>query len=337
MNLSFIPTAFAATEGETEIVSSIPAFLMNLIFGGIALIITFFLATFLRMWVQRLIRKKQGEQHKEMQILYGRVIFTSALVIGGMISLTIIGAPLEWFSGGIGLGIAFALRGILANFFAGMVLLSNNKFNLGDFVILDPETSGTIVDIQSRATSIRSIDGGEITIPNTKMLDSNVKCYTKNPIRRHSIPIGVGYQTDIVAACELIRKTVAANTNVQPEPPVTVLTKGINDSAVMLEARFWTISKTKWWVSKSEITREIFNTLQKAGIDIPYPIQTLHVDSASPDLLTQPNHLLSNLKKIEQAKTKVQAEILRQTPNEAVVTPPAVPPQAAPAPTTQNS
>jgi small-conductance mechanosensitive channel len=327
MNLSFIPTAFAATEGETEIVSAIPTFLMNLIFGGVALVITFFLATFLRMWVQRLIRKKQGEQHKEMQILYGRVAFTSALVIGGMISLTIVGAPLEWFSGGIGLGIAFALRGILANFFAGMVLLSNNKFNLGDFIILDPETSGTIVDIQSRATSIRSVDGGEITIPNTKMLDSNVKCYTKNPIRRHSIPIGVGYQTNIAAACELIRKTVAANTNVQPEPPVTVLTKEVSDSAVILEARFWTISKTKWWISKSEITREIFDALKKTGIDIPYNIQTLRVDSASSDLLAQPNHLLDNLKKIEQTKKEVREEVFQQTPNEAVTEPLTTSPQ----------
>ncbi|MCF7836441.1 mechanosensitive ion channel family protein [Candidatus Gracilibacteria bacterium] len=344
MNLSFVPTALAANTEETiTVVESIPGFLVNIIIGGIGIVISFFLATFLRSWTQRIIDKKKIAQHEEMKVLYGRVVFSIILAVGIIISLTIVGAPLELFTGGVGLGIAFAFREILANFFAGMILLSNNKFNIGDYIMLDPNKdgsssiAGTIVDIQSRATSLRSIDGGEITVPNTRMLNSPVKCFTKNPIRRHVIPIGVGYQTDIAAACELIRKTVTANANVQPKPPVTVLTKGINDSAVMLEARFWTISRSKWWIAKSEILREIFDTLQKAGIDIPYPIQTLRVDSASSDMLAQPNHLIDNLKKIKQVKTAVQEEVFRQTPNEAVATPQPVPPKATPAFTPQNT
>ena len=300
--LDLVPVALAATSDSDSSDLAISV-LGKVALGVIALVIAFFLATILRNWVKRIIRKKQGEQHEEVQILYGRIAFTGTFAIGAMIALTVIGAPLEWFSGGIGLGVAFAMRSMLANFFAGVVLLSNNKFNMGDFVILDDgETRGKIVDIQSRATTLRAIDGGEITIPNLKMLESNVKCYARNPIRRHEVEMTVGYGSDLKAAAELMKKTVEANENVQPVPAVTVLIKEVADSAVLLRARFWTETSIKWWFVKSDLTRDVFNAFTDAGIDIPYPVQTLRVDDASSDLLAQNSHLLENLQKIESAK-----------------------------------
>ena len=337
--MNIIPIALAANN-DTETSGLIPDFLTNIILGGVAFVATFFLATFLRIWVKKLIRKKQGDQHKEMQILYGRIIFSSTFVIGGMIALTVMGAPLEWFTGGLGLGIAFALREILANFFAGMMLLSNNKFNLGDFISLDPDTAGksaicgTIVDIQSRATSLRSFDGGEFTVPNIKMLGSSVKCF-KNPIRRHAIAVGVGYGTNIKKACELIKKTVSANEVVQPEPAPLVIVKEIADSAIILEVRFWTESQSAWLIAKSDLTRDIFNVLNEAKIDIPYPVQTLRVDEYSSDILAKQPHLLENLENIEKAKMTKQT-----TPEKNPITPaptttptPTITPTPTPTPT----
>ena len=316
--MNLIPIALAASK-EAENTPLIPDTLAKIILGVAAFIVTYFLANFLRNWVHRIIRKKQGDQHEEVCILYGRIIFTTTFVVGTMIALTVMGAPLEWFTGGIGLGLAFSLRSFLANFFAGIVLLSNSKFNLGDFVILDSDANGkssilgTIVDIQSRATSLRGYDGGEITVPNLKMLESAVKCFTKNPIRRHVIEIGVGYGGNIREACELIQKIISADKNVQPEPPVTVLVKEVADSAVILQARFWTESATKWWVIKSDLTRGIFDALKEAGIDIPYSIQTLRVDEFSSDILAKNPPLLKNMENIEKSK---HAEIFKQTPNE---------------------
>ncbi|MBU1089352.1 mechanosensitive ion channel family protein [Patescibacteria group bacterium] len=311
--MNLIPVAFAASQ-EAEKVPLIPDALMKIILGVAAFAATYFLATFFRNWVQRIIRNRQGDQHEEVCILYGRIIFTTTFVVGTMIALTVMGAPLEWFTGGIGLGLAFSLRSFLANFFAGIVLLSNSKFNLGDFVILSPDISGTIVDIQSRATSLRGVDGGEVTIPNLKVLESAVKCFTKNPIRRHAIEIGVGYGSNIREACELLQKVISANKNAQPEPSPVVLVKEVADSAVILEARFWTESATKWWKIKSDITRDIFNALNEAKIDIPYPVQTLRVDEFSSDILAKNPLLLKNLENIEKSKHE---EVFKQTPNEA--------------------
>ncbi|MFH0776196.1 MAG: mechanosensitive ion channel domain-containing protein [Patescibacteria group bacterium] len=324
--MNLIPVALAATKAEDPVV---PTFLSNIAVGLVVLVVTYFLATFLRSWVQRIIRAKQGEGHEEARVLYGRMVFTITLFVGITISLIIMGVPLEWFSGGVGLGVAFALRSFIANFFAGVVLLSNNKFNLGDWVIVNPgdngksSITGRIVDIQSRATSIRAIDGGEITIPNLKMIESAVKCYTHNPIRRHTIEMSMGYGADINQASELMRKVVMAHPSVQPEPKVIVLITEVADSDIVLQARFWTETRSKWWIVKSELTRDVFNAFCEAGIDIPYPIQTLRVDDASSDLLAKDARFLAKLDQIEKEKAEANAEV-NAAANVATKTEPAI-------------
>lgn len=316
--MNLIPVALAAAEEEPLV----PTFVSNVAVGLIALVATFFLATFLKAWIQRVVRAKQGEEHEEARVLYGRMVFTITLAIGITISLILMGVPLEWFSGGVGLGVAFALRGFIANFFAGVILLSNKKFNLGDFVVVEPDTMGKsavvgrIVDIQSRATSIRAIDGGEVTIPNLRLIESAVKCYTKNPIRRHSIEISVGFGSNLHEVAGLIEKTIAANSSVQPEPQVTVLVKEIGENAVLLKARFWTESRVKWWIIKSEITREVFDALRVAKVDIPHPIRTLRIDEPSSDLLAKDPHFLEKLEKIEEnKKAHAPKNIFTKTPS----------------------
>ncbi|MCK5472321.1 mechanosensitive ion channel family protein, partial [Candidatus Gracilibacteria bacterium] len=87
----------------------------------------------------------------------------------------------------------------------------------------------------------------------------------------------------------------------------------IADSAVILEVRFWTESKSAWLIAKSDLTRDVFNALNEAGIDIPYPVQTLRVDEFSSDILAKNPPLLKNLKNIEKSK---HAEIFKKTPLE---------------------
>jgi hypothetical protein len=55
----------------------------------------------------------------------------------------------------------------------------------------------------------------------------------------------------------------------------------VAESAVTIQTRFWVESRSKWWKVKSELTHQIFDALQAQGIDIPYPVRTLRVDSAS--------------------------------------------------------
>ncbi len=271
-----IETAFAATDTEAALGYSDIAWKIFIALNVVA--VTVIISSLLSRWVRRKLEAKQGDKHRELVILYSRITFTTVFFVGAIVALSMAGIPLQWFSGAIGLGLGLALQGPVGNFVAGIALLSNDKFNIGDFIEVDG-TKGTIVDIQSRVTTLRGTDGTEISVPNLHMLTNKVICYTKNPVRRIDFQIGVGYGTNLKAAQDLVLKTIQASPVVEPEPSTVVLIAEIGESAVMLEIRAWVDSHSKWWEAKSELTHAVFDALQSAGIDIPYPVRTLHSES----------------------------------------------------------
>ncbi len=276
-----IETAFAATAEKTTTALGYSEIAWKIFVALNVVVVTVIVGSLLSRWIRRKLEAKQGDRHRELVILYSRITFTTVFLVGTMIALSMAGIPLQWFSGAIGLGLGLALQGPVGNFVAGITLLSNDKFNLGDFIEVN-NTKGTIVDIQSRVTTLRGVDGTEINIPNLDLLTNKVICYTKNPVRRIDFRIGVGYGTNIKKAQELILKAIKTNPAVEPEPNSAVLVAEIGESAIVLEIRAWVESHSKWWEVKSELTHVAFDALQSAGIEIPYPVRTLHSETQHP-------------------------------------------------------
>jgi len=300
--MSFIPTAYAAASDVAETgVLDFAALAGKIILACVLIMATLIAALGLKKWVQYAIRKKQGDQHEQLVILYGRIAFTSVLVAGVLMALMITGMPLELFSGALGLGLAFAFKSPVANFIAGIALLTQDKYNLGDFIAIG-EAKGTIVDITSRATSLRGIDGTEITVPNIDLMTKQVICYTKNPIRRREITVNVGYGTDLRQAKEVLLNVMRKHHAIEPEPGPVIIVDEIGDSAVVLQCRFWVDSKSQWIETQSELTAQLLEAAQTAGIDIPYPTQTLRMDNTTKKVLKPQPDMLQKLHAIEDAK-----------------------------------
>lgn len=330
-----IPIAYAATEADkTDTATTIGNILLAL---GV-LVAAILLGVLLRKLTERSIRKHHGDSHQELVLLYGRIVLAITATIGVLVALQIAGAKLEWFAGALGVGLGLALQGVLGNFIAGIILLTQDKFTIGDYVLLGERdtnqlgsgagstNAGTITDISGRCTTLLGLDGGQISVPNLTMLSSKVTCYTKNPVLRLDIEIGVGYGTDFEKTSQLILDVVKKNHAVEITPAPIVLVKEVASSAVTLLVRFWVESRTKWWTTRSEITRDIFVALQSAGVDVPYPIRTLRVDSVSSDLLARQPDFLAHLHTIEAEKQKnftaVPDETTQPVPaSESTVTP----------------
>jgi small conductance mechanosensitive channel len=125
-----------------------------------------------RRWVQRQ-RKHQG-----IALLMARLVQTSILTLGFLIALSVV-APS--FKAGdliklLGVGtvaIGFAFQNILQNFLAGILLLLQEPFRLGDFISVTG-IEGTVHDIQSRATIVSTKDGRRVVIPNAVLFTSPV-------------------------------------------------------------------------------------------------------------------------------------------------------------------
>jgi small-conductance mechanosensitive channel len=125
-----------------------------------------------RRWVQR------QRRHQGIALLMARLVQTTILVLGFLIALSVV-APS--FKAGdliklLGVGtvaIGFAFQNILQNFLAGILLLLQEPFQLGDFISVTG-IEGTVYDIQSRATIVSTKDGRQVVIPNAVLFTSPV-------------------------------------------------------------------------------------------------------------------------------------------------------------------
>ncbi len=198
-------------------------------------------------------------------ILFASVIAFPDLGLGDIIGLLGLGS----------VAIGFAFQDIFKNFLAGVLLLFNEPFRLGDQVIVD-KFEGTIEDITIRSTQIKTYQGERIVIPNAIVFTSPVQVLTAMPHRRTDLALGVDYNTDLPSAIQVLLKTVTRVQGVLSDPIPEVDAVGFGDSSIDLMVRYWTLPQK---VQVRQTRTRVIITLKEAceaNISIPYPIRTLY-------------------------------------------------------------
>jgi len=170
-----------------------------------------------------------------------------------------------------GLALGFALKDIISNFVSGLLILTLRPFQLGDQIIVG-ETEGAVERIQLRATEIRTYDGRLVLVPNAEVFTSRVTNNTASPIRRGSVDIFLGYDVDLSAVAQLVRKATQQAPGVLAEPVASVRVGDLGQDDLVLEARFWTDSRRSDFLDTASTVREsIVKTLVEENIELPDP------------------------------------------------------------------
>lgn len=172
MPIDFSNAWYTGVKIINETISLLPNILLALLIFFAFLLFGAAGKSLARRWVQRQ-RKHQG-----IALLMARLVQTSILVLGFLIALSVV-APS--FKAGdliklLGVGtvaIGFAFQNILQNFLAGILLLLQEPFQLGDFISV-AGIEGTVHDIHSRATIVNAKDGRPVVIPNAVIFTSPV-------------------------------------------------------------------------------------------------------------------------------------------------------------------
>ncbi|WP_292456367.1 mechanosensitive ion channel domain-containing protein [Methylibium sp.] len=118
--------------------------------------------------------------------------------------------------------IGFAFRDILQNFLAGILLLLNEPFRIGDQIMMK-EFEGTVEEIQTRATFIKTYDGRRVVIPNGDLSTNSVTVNTARDTRRLEYDFGIGYGDNPAQAKKLLLDTLQGLPGVLQDPPPDVL------------------------------------------------------------------------------------------------------------------
>lgn len=184
---------------------------------------------------------------------------------------------------GLGLSsvaIGFAFKDILQNFVAGILILWNKPFSVGDVI----ETNGhlgTVSVINVRSTYIKTFDGKQIIIPNGDVFDNDVQVFSAYDNRRISIPVGVGYGESMEESQSTILNAVNSVEGVLDDPAPTAYLTGLGASSIDFEVMFWINQKESSFLEmKHQVIRAIKNALDERGIDIPYPYQVVQFDNS---------------------------------------------------------
>jgi small-conductance mechanosensitive channel len=128
-----------------------------------------------------------------------------------------------------GVAIGFAFQNILQNFLAGLLLLWAEPFRIGDEIKLD-SFEGTVEDIQTRATIIKTFDGRRVVIPNADLFTHSVIVNTAIEIRRWEYPMLIKGAQDLGRLKSLMIATVSKVPGVLAEPGPEALLMDLGDS-----------------------------------------------------------------------------------------------------------
>ncbi|HYE07476.1 MAG TPA: mechanosensitive ion channel family protein [Planctomycetota bacterium] len=213
---------------------------------GIAIVVLF-VFVIIGMIVSKAVRFGSGridrDQHPFLAKVLGRLVQLAVRIAGLLIALSIVFPSLTpghlvQLLGISGVAIGFAFRDIFQNFLAGLLLLITRPFLIGDQIVFAGE-EGTVEDIQTRATLIRTYDGRRIVIPNANLFTSPVVVNTAYPSRRmeYDFEIHRGLEVDRVRSD--VAQAIRDHAGVLPDPAPDVLLVDLTANGVKLRARWW--------------------------------------------------------------------------------------------------
>jgi small conductance mechanosensitive channel len=172
--------------------------------------------------------------------------------------------------------VGLAAQDSLANLVAGLTILWDRPFHIGDNVTI-AGTYGQVRQIGLRTTRLLTVDQVDAILPNKMVINEKILNHTLTPHLRVNVPVGIGYAADIGAARQALLAAVDGHPQLAQDPAPKVVVKELGDSAVQLELRAWLRDPHK----EREVFYELLElakvTLDQAGIEIPFPQRTLHL------------------------------------------------------------
>ena len=167
--------------------------------------------------------------------------------------------------------IGFAFKDILQNLLAGLLLLIRRPYQRGDQIVVKGY-EGTVEQIESRATFLKTYDGLRVIIPNSDVYTSPVVVKTAYDIHRDELMVGIGYGDNPAQAVEYFRAAVAAVDGVASEPAVEVIPWGLSDFTVNLKVRWWGgAPRIEQVVLKGRVIMAVAKAAKEHGVDLPFP------------------------------------------------------------------
>ena len=252
---------------------------MQWLSAAFLLILGIFLGSLAARSVSRVMQTRTSRHHT---VMVRRLVFYIIVAVFAMAALREAGFSLDVVLGAAGIltvAIGFASQTSASNMISGLFLLVERPFEIGDYIEVDA-TLGEVVGIDMLSVKLRTTDNLYVRIPNETLIKTRVVNRSRFPIRRLDLAVGIAYAEDVEKVEALFLELAERNPACLEEPRPFVLVTSFGPSSVDLQFSFW-VPKERVLESRSSMMVDIKKTLDRKGIEIPFPHTSIYAGSHS--------------------------------------------------------
>ncbi len=215
-----------------------------------------------------------------------RVLVSVALfAIATIVILDNLGVNVTALVAGLGIGgiaIGLAAQGIFSDLFAALSILFDKPFKRGDTIQFD-QTTGTVERIGLKTTRVRSMNGEQVVMANTKLLEREIHNFAGGRSRRCSLPFGLVYKTppdDLEKVHSLAKAAVEARKGCKLVR-CSILSFGPSSIDFELIFDVGSTDQNKVAGDRTAVALSVLRSFAEHGLQFAYPTQTTF--TAAPD------------------------------------------------------
>jgi len=242
-------------------------------------LLIFIIGRWIIKFINRLVRKffQNRDYDETLESFLQSFISISLKVVLAVLVVTQLGvktSSLVAMIGAAGLAIGLALQGSLANFAGGVLILLFKPFKVGDWISAQG-VDGSVKEISIFNTKLNTFGNQVAVIPNGQLANGNIINYNAEPIRRENYVVGIGYNSNIKIAKDILLDICAQDERILKVPAPEVYVDSLGDSSVNLTLRFWANNEV-FWPARFDLIEQSKLRFDKAGIEIPFPQRVVH-------------------------------------------------------------
>jgi small-conductance mechanosensitive channel len=176
-------------------------------------------------------------------------------------------------AGIVGLALSFAAQDTLGNLVAGIAILTDKPYRIGDYIVLDTGERGEVTHIGLRSTRLLTRDDVEVSIPNGQMGRAKIVNESGGPSQKYRLRIAVpvAYGEDLDQAMELMLAAAAAHPQVCATPEPRMRLREFGDSSLRFEMLCWIEQPAQRGLVAHDLNCGIYRAFAAAGVKIPFP------------------------------------------------------------------
>lgn len=264
----------------TQLGEEAKALLIRYGVSAIGALVLLVIAWTLSGWITRILERGMTRAKIDATLtrFLARLVGWLVLVLAVLACLSIFGIETTSFAavlGAAGIAIGLAFQGTLSNFASGLMLLVFRPFHVGD-VINVAGVSGKVYAIEIFTTTIDSFDNRRYIVPNSSVFGATIENVTFHSQRRVDLNIGVGYAADIDHTRSVLESAVGQVDQILDNPAPAIILSELGASSVNWIVQVW-VNSSDFGTVKQGLLRAIKNSLDAAGIEIPFPQMDVHL------------------------------------------------------------